>query len=56
MFSDPLILAFVSMIVGMLFGALASVLAIMISQDLHEDQHLTEMYDYYDTIYNKEDK
>lgn len=56
MFSDPLALAFVSMIVGMLFGALASVLAIMISQDLHEDQHITEMYDYYETIYNKEDK
>lgn len=56
MFSDPLILALVSMIVGMFFGALASVLGIMISLDLHEDQHLTEMYDYYDTIYNKEDK
>ena len=37
MFSDPLTLAIVSMIVGMVAGAVFAALAVMVSNDLHRD-------------------
>ena len=37
MFSDPLTLAIISMIVGMVAGAALAALAVLISNDLHRD-------------------
>ena len=37
MFSDPLTLAIVSMIIGMVAGAAFAALAVLISSDLHHD-------------------
>lgn len=42
MFSDPLTLAFISMLVGMVIGAIGSILAVMISNDLHKNDDVMQ--------------
>lgn len=37
MFSDPLALAIISMIIGMCLGVVCSILGMMISRDVHKD-------------------
>ena len=64
MFSDPLTLAIVSMIVGMLAGAALAALAVMISNDLHKDdisipsnyptdEELEQLCLWYDAVYDQ---
>ena len=37
MFSDPLLLAIISMLVGMVFGVVCSIIALLVWYDLHKD-------------------
>lgn len=60
MFSDPLTLAIVSMIVGMVAGAALAALAVLISNDLHRDDpayptndELDQMCIWYDAEYGQ---
>ena len=60
MFSDPLTLAIVSMIVGMVAGAALAALAVLISNDLHRDDpsyptndELEQLCLWYDEVYEQ---
>lgn len=61
MFSDPLTLAIISMIVGMVAGAALAALAVLISNDLHRDDpviyptddDLNWMHRWYDAEYEQ---
>lgn len=60
MFSDPLTLAIVSMILGMVAGAALAALAVLISSDLHRDdpvlptdEEKDQMYLWYEAEYGQ---
>lgn len=61
MFSNPLTLAIISMIVGMVAGAALAALAVMISNDLHRDdpviypteEDMNQMCLWYDAEYGQ---
>lgn len=66
MFSNPLALAIISMIIGILLGAICCVLAFMVYLDLHDhddqglhlpsDQDVRQMCLWYEAEYGKDDE
>lgn len=66
MFSDPLALAIIAMVVGMLLGAICCVLAFMVYLDVHEysdrglhlpsDEDLQQMSLWYEAEYGRKEK
>ena len=60
MYSDPLTLAIISMIVGMVAGAALAALSVLISNDLHRDDpayptndELEQLCLWYDEVYEQ---
>lgn len=66
MFSDPLVLAIIAMVVGILLGAICCVLAFMVYLDVHEysdqglhlpsDNDLQQMCLWYEAEYGRKEK